>query len=116
MLNMTIKQTGTLIAYLLLNAATYAASPFTDKPCNSYAGEGLKWGSFDPNDFGSRELKFDTTGARTINQVPAPGVHPPHIVYAGRPPRSPKESQRDEVRPGCLEKYALLDRGDERDV
>jgi hypothetical protein len=65
-----------IIFALLFAAATHAASPFSDKPCNSYAGEGLKWGSFAPKDFGSRELKFDTTGARTIHQVPAPGVHP----------------------------------------
>jgi hypothetical protein len=61
-----------------------ANSPFADKPCNSYSNytddDGkpsvLIWGKAPLDDFGSREVKFDQSGVRSIRQVPGPGVHP----------------------------------------
>ena len=60
------------------------ASPFADKPCVSYSGYTdesgkpavLLWGKAPLADFGSREVKFDQTGIRTLRQVPPAGVHP----------------------------------------
>lgn len=65
-------------------AKEVASSPFAQKPCDSYSnykddkGRTVypNWGSIKPLDFGSREVTFDQTGVRQLNQVPGPGVHP----------------------------------------
>ncbi len=58
-------------------------SPFAGMSCTSYSsykkgGEQINplWGSIVPDDFGSREVTFDSTGIKPVNQTPAPGVHP----------------------------------------
>ncbi len=58
-------------------------SPFAQMSCNSYAsynqnGQRInpKWGDENPTDFGSREVQFDFSGIRELNQVGGPGVHP----------------------------------------
>ncbi len=60
-----------------------ADSPFAKSPCNSYAtytrdGQQVQplWGEENPTDFGSRQVQFDFTGIRQLNQIPPPGVHP----------------------------------------
>jgi hypothetical protein len=61
-----------------------ADSPFAPKPCNSYSnyqndkGQTVfpLWGSLKPLDFGSRDVTFDQSSVRSLNQAPAPGVHP----------------------------------------
>ncbi len=62
-----------------------ADSPFAEKTADSYASYSLDgkrvhpiWGSIQPEDFGPRDadLRFDFSGIRPVNQVPAPGVHP----------------------------------------
>lgn len=63
-------------------------SPFADKPSDSYSnyrGEDGQtvfpiWGTLRADDFGSRPVTMDSTGLRSIRQVPAPGVHP-RIVF-----------------------------------
>jgi hypothetical protein len=81
---------GITVLVLAMEAALPAdtfdpsSSPFADKPSNSYSnyrGANLQtvypiWGQAPFEDFGSREITFDTSGERTINQVPAAGVHP----------------------------------------
>lgn len=65
-------------------AKEVSASPFAAKPCDSYSnykddkGKTVYplWGSIKPLDFGSREITFDPAGARQLNQVPGPGIHP----------------------------------------
>ena len=60
------------------------SSPYANKGCRSYSSYNddtgkpveLRWGQMQPNDFGSRAVKFDATGARSVHQIPAPGVHP----------------------------------------
>lgn len=58
-------------------------SPFAKMPCTSYAGykSGTNqfnplWGESDPWDFGPRQVIFDQSGVRSMNQIPEPGVHP----------------------------------------
>lgn len=58
-------------------------SPFAKMPCTSYASykaNGTEvnpiWGESNPWDFGPRRVAFDSTGVRTLNQIPAPGIHP----------------------------------------
>lgn len=51
-------------------------SPFADKPCASYSGDGLKWGDAPLNDFGPRQVAFDLAGVRKLRPAPPPGVHP----------------------------------------
>ena len=61
-----------------------AQSPFADKPAKSYASYkdesgkevDLIWGKAPLNDFGSRQVTFDSAGVRPVHQAPAPGVHP----------------------------------------
>jgi hypothetical protein len=59
-----------------LAAALAAASPFADKPCDSYSGAGLKWGDAPLTDFGPRPVVFDDAGVRPVRPAPAAGVHP----------------------------------------
>jgi hypothetical protein len=56
---------------------------FASKPCKSYChylkdGKDVSpsWSEFKPLDFGSRQITFETSGARPFNQIPPPGVHP----------------------------------------
>jgi len=73
-----------ITASTLAPLAAMPASPFAGKSCDSYSNytgdDGkpgvLLWGQAPLNDFGSREVKFDTTGVRKLNPAPAPGVHP----------------------------------------
>ncbi len=66
-----------------------AQSAFADRPAESYANyrdaDGkpvqLIWGQAPLKDFGSRAVTFDTTGARAVRPMPAPGVHP--RIYFG---------------------------------
>jgi hypothetical protein len=61
-----------------------AASPFADKPADSYANVAdqdgkprtLLWGAAPITDFGSRSITFDQSGVRQLHQIPAPGMHP----------------------------------------
>jgi hypothetical protein len=65
-------------------ASDPSKTPFSDKPCDSYANHKdetgkpaiLRWGDAPFEDFGSRAVAFDTSGVRKLRQVPAPGVHP----------------------------------------
>jgi hypothetical protein len=66
------------------DAVAVSQSPFADKYSDSYSNyndakaqvvEPL-WGSLKPDDFGSREVQFDQSGVRQLEQVPAAGVHP----------------------------------------
>ena len=71
-----------LASYAQINNASQ--SPFANKPADSYSNytgaDGkpavLLWGSANPLDFGSRDIKFDQSGIRQVNQIPAPGIHP----------------------------------------
>lgn len=66
-----------------------ASSVFANKPADSYSNYTdesgkpgvLLWGQAPFNDFGSRVVKFDVTGARKIRAMPAPGIHP--RIYFG---------------------------------
>jgi hypothetical protein len=58
-------------------------SPFAERTCKSYSSykhNGVevdpKWGDARVMDFGPRDVKFDYTGVREVNQIPEPGVHP----------------------------------------
>lgn len=58
-------------------------SPFTKFPCTSYSGYKSQnivvnpvWRDCQPEDFGPRQVIFDYSGVRTLNQVPPPGIHP----------------------------------------
>jgi hypothetical protein len=72
------------VACVLGIAERATASPFVDKPCESYSSPRdekgrvvpLVWGEAPLDDYGSREVAFDRAGVRPLRPAPPPGVHP----------------------------------------
>lgn len=71
-------------ACMLAAAGPAVASPFADKPCESYSSPRgdkgnlvpLVWGEAPLDDYGSREVTFDHMGVRRMQPAPPQGVHP----------------------------------------
>ncbi len=68
------------LAFPILSNAQ-SLSPFADKPCRSYSSSTeLRWGDAPVNDFGPLDVKFDFSGIRSLNPIPAPGIHPRILI------------------------------------